>query len=141
MIIRCEGNQFRAHRSLGLFVLTTVLMWLAIGCQGKTPMPTTAVPTPAIGEPKVGAPTPLKPGEEAGISVGVSSAAGVALSYTWFADGGEIIRGQGSPAITYRAPHIPGTYNIRVVINWDGQSVEKITSVKVEEPTSILTQV
>jgi hypothetical protein len=141
MIIRCEGNQFRAHRSLGLFVLTTVLMWLAIGCQGKTPMPATAVPTPAIGEPKVGAPTPLKPGEEAGISVGVSSAAGVALSYTWFADGGEIIRGQGSPAITYRAPHIPGTYNIRVVINWDGQSVEKITSIKIEEPTPTPTQV
>ena len=141
MIIRCEGNQFRAHRSLGLFVLTTVLMWLAIGCQGKTPMPATAVPTPAIGEPKVGAPTPLKPGEEAGISVGVSSVDGVALSYTWFADGGEIIRGQGSPAITYRAPHIPGTYNIRVVINWDGQSVEKITSIKIEEPTPTPTQV
>jgi hypothetical protein len=138
MIVKCEGNQFRAHCSLGLFVLTTVLMWLAIGCQAKTPMPAAAVPTPAIGEPKVGAPTPLKPGEEAGVSVEVSSAAGVALSYTWFADGGEIIRGQGSPAITYRAPHIPGTYNIRVVINWDGQSVEKITSIKIiEEPTPI----
>jgi hypothetical protein len=57
----------------------------------------------------------------------------VTLTYTWNADGGEIVRGQGSPAITYRVPQEPGTYNVRVKVEWDGQSTEKVTSIQVEE--------
>jgi hypothetical protein len=97
--------------------------------------PTAAVQIPVVGEPKVGVPTPLKPGQELGISVDVSVAPGATLTYTWNTDGGEIVKGQGSPAITYRAPDMPGTYNVSVVVNWDGQNVEKAASIKVEVPT------
>ena len=134
MVIKCGENESRARLSLGLLILTTILVWVATGCQpGKTPTPIAAVQPPVISEPKVGAPTPLKPGEEAGISVEVSRATGVTLTYTWIVDGGEIVRGQESPAITYRAPDEPGTYNVRVVVEWDDQSVERATSIKVEE--------
>ncbi|MDM8530046.1 hypothetical protein QUF63_02665 [Anaerolineales bacterium HSG25] len=43
-----------------------------------------------------------QPGEEIGISIEIASTGGVTMNYTWSADGGEIVRGQGSPAITYR---------------------------------------
>jgi alpha-glucoside transport system substrate-binding protein len=78
-------------------------------------------------------PTPQEPGKEVGISIDVVSTGGITLDYTWNADGGEIVRGQGSPAITYRVPEEPGTYNIRVRVAWDGQSVEKVTTIQVEE--------
>jgi hypothetical protein len=81
-------------------------------------------------------PTPQEPGKEVGISIDVSSAGGVTLTYTWNADGGEIVRGQGSPAITYRVPEEPGTYNVRVKVEWDGQSVEKVTTIRVEGEVS-----
>ncbi|MEM7346846.1 MAG: hypothetical protein AAF485_21620, partial [Chloroflexota bacterium] len=110
--------------SLLIFLLGTLG-----GCVGTDPA---SVPTPVVSDPKVGAPSPHQPGEEVGISVDVSSGSGITLSYTWNADGGEIVRGQGSPAITYRVPDEPGTYNVRVKIEWPGQSVEKITSIKVE---------
>jgi hypothetical protein len=100
-----------------------------------------AVQPPLISEPKVDARIPLKPGEEAGISVDVFSTIGTSLIYTWYADGGEIVRGQGSPAITYRAPDKSGIYNVRVAVKWDGQTLEKATSIKVEEestPTPML---
>jgi hypothetical protein len=106
------------------------LVWFISGCGGQ--QPAVQVVTPAIGEPKVGAPSPQQPGEEIGISIEIASTGGATLNYTWTADGGEIVRGQGSPAITYRVPKEPGTYNIRVKVEWDGQSVEKVTSVKVE---------
>jgi hypothetical protein len=133
MVTKCRENQSRARLSLDMFILTTILVWVVTGCQGKTPTPIAAVQPPEISEPKVGAPTPLKPGEEAGIAVEVSKATRFTLTYTWTADGGEIVRGQESPAITYRAPDEPGTYNVRVVVTWDDQSVEKTTSIKVEE--------
>jgi hypothetical protein len=106
------------------------LFWLISGCGGQ--QPAAQVVTPSIGEPKVGAPSPQQPGEEIGISIEIASTGGATLNYTWTADGGEIVRGQGSPAITYRVPKDPGTYNIRVKVEWDEQSVEKVTSVKVE---------
>ncbi|MBE7473765.1 MAG: hypothetical protein HS114_31940 [Anaerolineales bacterium] len=108
------------------------LVWLVSGCGGQ--QPAALVVTPSIGEPKVGAPSPQQPGEEIGISIEIASTGGATLNYTWTTDGGEIVRGQGSPAITYRVPKNPGTYNIRVKVEWDGQSVEKVTSVKVEGP-------
>ncbi|MEM7345216.1 MAG: PKD domain-containing protein [Chloroflexota bacterium] len=114
-----------------------LLIVLMIGCNGQSPE---AISTPTIGDPKVGSLAPQQPGEEIGISVDVSSGPGVVLSYTWNADGGEIIRGQGSPAITYRAPDEAGTYNVRVKVEWDGHSIEKVTSVKVEvEATATVT--
>ncbi len=63
----------------------------------------------------------------------MSSTGDVKPAYTWTVDDGEIVRGQGSPAITYRVPDKPGTYNVRLTIEWAGQSVEKVVSIKVEE--------
>jgi hypothetical protein len=80
-------------------------------------------------------PTPQEPGKEVGISIDVVSTGGITLDYTWNADGGEIVRGQGSPAITYRVPEEPGTYNVRVQVAWDSQSVEKVTSIRVKGET------
>lgn len=97
------------------------------------PTPTAAVQLPTISKPEVGVSGPLKPRQEVGISVDISSVTGVALNYTWKTDGGEIVKGQGSPAIIYRVPDEPGTYNVRVVVEWDDQSVERVTSIKVEE--------
>lgn len=119
-----------------LFSLLVGLVWLLAGCGGQQPAPVVVVGTPSIGEPKVGAPSPQQPGEEIGISIEIASTGGVNLNYTWTADGGEIVRGQGSPAITYRVPEEPGTYNVRVTIEWDGQSIEKVTSIKVEEAST-----
>ena len=101
----------------------------------QTPTPITTVQPPTISELKVGTSGPLRPGEETSIFVTVSKAAGVTLTYTWHVDDGEIIKGQGSPAITYRAPDKPGTYLIRVVVKWGDQSVEKAAFIEVGEPT------
>jgi hypothetical protein len=139
MVTKCRESRFRDCLPLGLFILTTILVGGVAGCQGRTPTPIAEVKPPVISDPKVGAPTPLKPGQEAGIFIEVSCPTGITLTYTWYADGGEIVRGQESPAITYRAPDTSGTYNVRVVVNWDGHSVEKTTFITVEEgptPTS-----
>jgi len=87
-------------KKFSVFIGLAFLILSVIGCGSQEPAPAAVVSVPKIGEPKVGAPAPQKPGEEIGISVDVSSGSGVALSYTWNADGGEIVRGQGSPAIT-----------------------------------------
>lgn len=144
MATKCGKNRSKPRSVLGVLVLTTILVWVVTGCQGETPTSIAAVQPPTISEPKVDAPTPLEPGKEAGISVEVSRATGVTLAYTWEVDSGEIVRGQGSPAITYRAPDEPGVYNVRVAVEWDGQSVEKATSIEVQvkgptpTPTSAL---
>jgi oligopeptide transport system substrate-binding protein len=104
----------------------TVLLGLITACTSPTAEP------PTISDPMISDPTPQEPGKEVGISIDVSSAGGATLTYTWNADGGEIVRGQGSPAITYRVPEEPGTYNVRVKVEWDGQSVEKVTVIQVE---------
>ncbi len=109
-----------------------VLMGTLSGCGNQQPAPVVLVGTPSIGEPKVGAPSSQQPGEEIGISIEIASTGGVTLNYIWSADGGEIVRGQGSPAITYRVPDEPGTYNVRVKVEWEGQSIEKVTSIKVK---------
>jgi hypothetical protein len=100
----------------------------------QAPTPTATVQPPVVGDLKVSAPAPLKPGEEVVIFIEVSRAAGATLIYTWIAHGGQIVGGQGSPAITYLAPDEPGTYNVGVVVEWDGGRVEKTTSIKVELP-------
>jgi len=124
--IRPVRNQLVAASLL----VSMALLGLMGGCKSAT-LPTIAE-APVISEPMISAPTPQQPGKEVGISIDVSSAGGVTLNYTWNADGGEIVRGQSSPAITYRVPNEPGTYNIRVKVEWDGQSVEKVTSIEVE---------
>ncbi|MCL4295855.1 MAG: hypothetical protein KJ077_09020 [Anaerolineae bacterium] len=136
MVTETITNQPRICHSFSLFILTGILLLLAIACGGTTPTPIAAVQPPEITGPQVDASTPLKPGEEVGISIEVSKARGTTLTYTWMAEDGEILKGQGSPAITFRAPDEPGVYSVIVEVQWEGQSVEKATSIKVEaEPT------
>lgn len=113
----------------GLILLVTLSA--LVGCTSSPP-----IDPPSISDPMISDPTPQEPGKEVGISIDVVSTGGVTLDYTWNADGGEIVRGQGSPAITYRVPEKPGTYNIRVQVTWDGQSVEKVTTIQVSEENS-----
>ncbi|MEM7345494.1 MAG: ABC transporter substrate-binding protein [Chloroflexota bacterium] len=112
------------------FIILLLLTLSGASCSTPIPSLVTVASTPIISEPKVT--TPQYPGEEVGISIDVASPSGVVLNYVWNADGGEIVRGQGSPAITYRVPEEVGTYNIRVSVEWDDQSVEKVVSIKVE---------
>jgi phosphonate transport system substrate-binding protein len=116
-----------------LTVLFVLFGLLVSGCNSQPAAP------PTISDPMISDPTPQEPGKEVGISVDVSSAGGVTLTYTWNADGGEIVRGQGSPAITYRVPEEPGTYNVRVKVEWDGQNAEKITTIEVKGATQTST--
>lgn len=140
MVTETIKNRPRICHSFSLFILTGILLLLAIACGGTTPTPIAAVQPPEITGPQVDASTPLKPGEEVGISIEVLKASGTTLTYTWKAEDGEILKGQGSPAITFRAPDEPGVYSVIVEVKWEGQSVEKSTSIKVEaEPTPIPT--
>ena len=114
--------------------LSILLLGLLVSaCNSQPAEPPTTAAQPSISDPMISDPTPQEPGKEVGISIDVSSAGGATLTYTWNADGGEIVRGQGSPAITYRVPEEPGTYNVRVKVEWDGQSTEKVTTIQVEE--------
>ncbi|GAB4448607.1 MAG: hypothetical protein Kow0031_31110 [Anaerolineae bacterium] len=115
---------------LPIFIILALLgVWLMTACAGQT-----ASEPPIVSDPKISAPTPQEPGQEIGISVDVSSVSGASLTYEWRVDGGEIVRGQNSPAITYRTPDEPGIYNVRVAVKWDDSSVEKITTIRVEAP-------
>jgi len=115
------------------------LMALLVACTA-TPAPTpTPFATPSISEPKIGSPDPKRPNEEIGISVDVAATTGLILKYEWLNDGqGEIVRGQNTPAVTYRTPKEAGTYNVRVKVSWDGGSVEKTTTVKVETASPVV---
>ncbi len=128
-----------AIHNIGIFSvlrkLATLLVLLSFLAACTSP---TAEP-PTISDPMISDPTPQEPGKEVGISIDVSSAGGATLTYTWNADGGEIVRGQGSPAITYRVPEEPGTYNVRVKVEWDGQSVERVTTIEVKGDNIVLT--
>jgi hypothetical protein len=115
----------------GAVALLSALGYLPVR---QVPTPTATARPPTISEPRVGASRPLKPGEEASISIDVFSATSATLTYAWDADDGEIVRGQGSPMITYRAPDKPGTYLVGVVVvGWDGQTVYRATLINVEE--------
>jgi hypothetical protein len=126
-----EEHKMKTVARIRLAVLI-VLLGLVGACNSQPVEPPTTAAQPSISDPMISDPTPQEPGKEVGISVDVSSAGGVTLTYTWNADGGEIVRGQGSPAITYRVPQEPGTYNVRVKVEWDGQSTEKVTSIQVK---------
>lgn len=126
-----KHDVFPTHVRIRALLAWIALLSLLAACTSPTVEP------PTISDPMISDPTPQEPGKEVGISIDVSSAGGATLTYTWNADGGEIVRGQGSPAITYRAPQEPGTYNIRVRVNWDGKSMEKVTSIEVKTGTSV----
>lgn len=89
--------------------------------------------SPLISDLRVHNNMPLNPGEETGISIDVSYNVRLNMTYAWYVDAGRIVRGKESSAIIYRAPDEAGVYGVRVVVKWDGQTLEKITFVKVQE--------
>jgi len=146
MRLKKDMTSFRSL--LGQLVLVVIFAWVFVGCNGSEPTPTATVqpteaPTPVaavqppeISEPKISTSTSLKPRKEIGIAVDVSAVTGITLNYDWQVDDGQIVKGQESPAITYRTPEKPGIYQISVRVSWDGQSVTKTAFITVEaEPT------
>jgi hypothetical protein len=104
-----------------------------------TVMPTpTATPLPSIevGQPVVGGSQTVGPGDEIPISIPVDGPAGVKIDYVWIIPEGKgaIVTGDGTPAITYKAPTEPGTYQIRVKVTATGRDIERSVPIKVEAP-------
>lgn len=96
--------------------------------------PPAAGPAPSIGDPTLSVPSPIKPGETVGISVPVNGPTNDALKYEWIAPAGkgEIIEGQGTSGITYKAPEERGTYKISLKVTGAGTSLERSVFVTVQ---------
>ena len=97
MNTQTQENQARIRLTLGLFIFAVIFVWILAGCDPPLHTPEDHVQAPEVKGPNVDAPTPLNPGEETGISLTVSKAAGAKLSYMWNVDvgGGKIVKGQG----------------------------------------------
>lgn len=130
-----EKNGPRFRSLFHLLVLITTLVWAVIGCDVQFPEETPELrleiselrfyPSKAF----------VSPGQEIIVFVDVISNGPV--SYSWTVDGGEIVEGQSSSVIVYRAPDKPGIYSIRVKVSSDNHSVEREIAFTVEEvPTS-----
>jgi hypothetical protein len=113
--------------SVGLVTSLMLLGPLLTGCGG----PTSAI-IEDIGEPEVVEPSPpVVPGTEVSLKIGVTSSAPV--SYRWEPDGrgDEIISGETSSAIIWRAPQKSGLYNVRVKVTINGNITEKSVAIRV----------
>lgn len=59
----------------------------------------------------------------------------IPIVYTWSPEGGDIIKGQGTSNITYKAPDAPGTYRISLKVEYGDCYTEKSTYIIVASPT------
>jgi trehalose/maltose transport system substrate-binding protein len=128
---------------LGIYIkylLALIIMVILAACATQPEPTPVEVAAPLFSDPMISAPTPQEPGKEIGVAVDVSNPGGADVTYDWQADGGEIVRGQDSPAITYRTPEEPGVYFVRVTITWGNNSVEKMTPIEVQVPDSPSTE-
>jgi hypothetical protein len=128
-----------------LFIFTAFLALLIISCGGDgitsvfwtpTPTPTRSriqIPTPPPIALRAHPSPPYSPGQEITISVDISGITGD-LRYTWESVYGEIVAGQGTQIIEYRAPNQPGTYDVGLTVDWDGQSITR--SIQIEVPVT-----
>jgi hypothetical protein len=105
-----------------------------------TPTPT-FIPTPVVSDPVVSVPEPVKPGEEVGISVRVDGVAGIEITYEWTVDKGEILSGQGTSSITYKAPVESGLCTIKVTITAAGAKIERSKFINVAKPADTPTSI
>jgi hypothetical protein len=113
--------------SVGLVTSLILLGLLLTGCGGST-----SAIIEEIGEPEVVEPSPpVAPGTEVSLKIGVTSSAPV--SYRWEPDGrgDEIISGETSSAIIWRAPQKSGLYNVRVKVTINGKITEKSVAIRV----------
>lgn len=117
-----------SRKLLLFFVSATLLIGLVllgslVSCSGSPPTL----------ELNIGAPSPYQPGQEIGITLIVKNLP-PNPKYIWTVEAGEIVKGEGTPAITYRTPQKPGDYNVSVRVEWDGGSEKKETIIPVDEP-------
>jgi hypothetical protein len=142
--------QSSSASSKNLFILTVCLALLNISCGGDgitsvfwtpTPTPTRSqiqIPTPPSIALRAHPSPPYLPGQEkVTISVDIISGITGDLRYTWESVDGEIVAGQGTQIIEYRAPNQPGTYEVGLTVRWDGQSIARSIQIEVAvTPTS-----
>jgi hypothetical protein len=81
----------------------------------------------------------LLPGDEVEIWVNVNVGdPKIPVVYTWNPEGGEIIKGQKTAEITYKAPDTPGTYGVSLKVEYGDSYTEKSTSIVVVSATPTL---
>ena len=122
------------------------ILWIAIiflgalsasQCKGPPEGKTVVeVPTPVVNDLMIEhCPHGLLPGKEVKICVNVTvSDTNIRLVYTWSTEGGEIISGQGTEKITYKAPETPGTYEVSLEVGYGDWDTKRSTSVVVVSP-------
>jgi hypothetical protein len=111
----------------GAIILLGSLL-VAIQCNsGETPTPIAHTsPPPEVLNFTLGSSGPVFTGEEISIQANIRRN-GHSVAYQWVVEAGkgEIISGNGTPLITYKAPNTPGTYRIDVELQYDGDSLIK----------------
>ena len=133
---------------IGRVVLIGLLLIVA-GCRSE-PGATPAPPTPiTIAATEANLPPPeilgfaftpsnsVPPGARIGIQVNVNRNGHKINEYRWIVSAGEgrIVNGQGTPLVTYQAPETPGSYQVRVELEYDGgPPVRGSTTIEVMEP-------
>lgn len=95
----------------------------------------------------------LATGEQTDIRVGVVRVMNtdVPMAYQWNATGGDFIAGQGTCCVTYRAPDMPGTYEVHLALQYGNELIQRSITLTVVgstptpsapvEPTPTSTQV
>lgn len=96
------------------------------------------VPTPAVSDLVImsGSRGELLPGEEVKICVSVTVGdTNTPPVYRWNVKGGEIVDGQGTAKITYKAPDTPGTCGVSLKVEYGDWDTERSKSIVVIPPT------
>ena len=94
-------------------------------------------PPPVIEGPRVvDPPTPVVLGAEVSIRVDVSSEEPITYVWETDEDDGEIISGETSSAIIWRAPQEPGLYNVRVKVRAGEVTAERSVAIAVQAATA-----
>lgn len=120
----------------GVIMLLGALLAAQCNHQPSTP-PTAEVPTPVISDLNTSlASNELLPSKEmrAWVNASVSNPE-TPIAYKWDLEGGEIKQGQGTAKIIYKAPDLPGVYEVKLVVECGDWKAERSTRIIVPTPT------
>jgi hypothetical protein len=141
-MIQTLWHNFRPWRIWTSSVILLGLLLVAARCNSTlepTPTPTAKAEPPEIIGFTLDPSGPLFPEARVGIQVDTNCHDRKINNYRWVVGAGEgiIISGNGTTLITYQAPETPGSYEVRVELEYEGgQPVEGSTTVEViSEPT------
>lgn len=129
-----NDNHFLCQSSFRFLITVITIGFLlqVVACSGSNK------PTPIVnvfvGELLVSPSGAVPPRTEVNIGINVRN---VSPTFLWYAESGDndILKGQGTSSIIYRAPRYPGTYEVRVNVKYHNESVERSISIIVEPPT------